>query len=214
MIRSAVSHHLVAPTPGPVSGPIAQQAAKAQLRKPEYHRHDPNVVTRVIDWILDRLSQVGSAAGNPAGAALLFVVVVLLALVIFLLWRAGPLGGPRRAAHREDPLRSARRTDHRALARRYTDDGEWALAVREWLRCAVQTIEDRGVLDPRPGRTGTEVAREAGERLPSARDSLIAATQAFEQIWFGRRPATPQDVEVARLAADSVPASRITVPTR
>jgi hypothetical protein len=73
----------------------------------------------------------------------------------------------------------------------------------------VQTIEDRGVLAPRPGRTGAATAREAGPVLPAAADALRMAVTAFDEVWFGGRAATDADVTVAQTAADAVLAARI-----
>ena len=79
-------------------------------------------------------------------------------------------------------------------------DGRRAEALREWLRAAVQTIEDRGVLPPRPGRTG------AGDR-PRGRVRCCPAAAAdagrrdharFDEVWFGGRPATDADVAPRR----------------
>ena len=71
--------------------------------------------------------------------------------------------------------------------------GQLAPAVREWLRAAVQTIEDRGVLDPRPGRTADELCGEAGLRLPVLAADLRAATATFDEVWYGGRTATADD---------------------
>jgi hypothetical protein len=73
----------------------------------------------------------------------------------------------------------------------------------------VATIEERGVLPPRAGRTGAATAREAGPQLPAAAEQLRAATAAFDEVWFGGRPATDADVADARAAADAVVSARI-----
>ena len=99
--------------------------------------------------------------------------------------------------------------DHRRLAAQLALDGRRAEALREWLRAAVQTIEDRGVLPPRPGRTGATTAREAGPLLPGAAAALAAGTRAFDEVWFGGRAATDADVAAGQQAADAVAAARI-----
>jgi hypothetical protein len=99
--------------------------------------------------------------------------------------------------------------DHRRSARQFAADGRRAEALREWLRAAVQTIEDRGVLPPRPGRTGAAVAREAGPLLPAAAADLAATTTAFDEVWFGGRAATDADVARAEAAADAVLSARV-----
>ena len=200
--------------PGPVSGPDAQHAARELLRRAEYHRDDPSLVDRIGRWLLDRLDPLFS--GSPGGDALLLLLVLIGAVVVFALVRAGP---PRRAARAPsapdaDPLRPLTATDHRRLAASLAAAGRSAEALREWLCAAVQIIEERGVLVARPGRTGATTAREAGPLLPSAAGALLAATTAFDEVWFGDRPATAADAELGRAAADAVQAARSPVGTR
>ena len=203
------------PVPGPISGPDARRAAREELSRNVYHRDGPSLPQRIVNWLLDRLAQLAGHASTPSGVAWLLVIVLIVGLIGLAVWRAGPLrrriGTPPADG---DLLRAGGSVDHRALARQLADSGQFALAVREWLRAAVQTIEDRGVLDPRPGRTGAEVAREAGERLPEAETALRSATTAFEQIWFGRRPATLADVDRAQAAADAVRTARVNETVR
>jgi hypothetical protein len=189
--------------PGPVPGPGAQHAVVEQLRKAEYHRGDKSFVTRAWDWALDRLDALFS--GSAGGNTLLVLLVIVAAVVILAVVRAGL---PRRTARRGDapgdPLAPEPDVDHRRRALAFTSNGQRAEALREWLRAAVSTIEERGVLLPRPGRTGAAVAREAGALLPGAAADLAAATTAFDEVWFGGRPATDADVAAARSAAELV----------
>lgn len=192
----------------PIPGPDAQHAVLEQLRKAEYHRDDPSFLDRIGNWVGDRLDSLFS--GGPGGNALLVLLVVVAAVVIFAVVRAGPITRRvrRRAGAADDPLRPVATTDHRRLALELTADGRRAEALREWLRAAVQTIEERGVLTPRPGRTGAATAREAGPVLPAAADALSTATAAFDEVWFGGREATDDDVAAGRSAADAVLGAR------
>lgn len=188
----------------PVVGPDAEHAAREELRKAEYHRDDPSIFERLWNWFVDRLDALFS--GSPGGNAMLVLLVLLAAVIIFAIVRAGP---PRRVARYGDvidgdPLRPLAAADHRRLAADLTARQQWAEALREWLRATVQTIEDRGVLTPRPGRTGAATAREAGPVLPAAAANLHTATRAFDEVWFGGRAATEADVTAARAAADEV----------
>ena len=58
------------------------------------------------------------------------------------------------------------------------------------MRAIVRELETRGVLDPRPGRTAAEVAREAGGLVPSVAGELRGGARVFDEIWYGGRPAT------------------------
>lgn len=200
----------------PVGGAAARRAAQAELRRAEYHR-SPGILHRVSSWIgrLLRRLESGLSGGSAADHALLLVAVLLLAVAVGFAVRAGV---PRRRAARaqsrveDDPLAVTTASDHRRAAERFTADGLRAQALREWLRAAVATIEERGVLAPRPGRTGKATATEAGPLLPAAADDLSAAMQAFDEVWFGGRQADDADVARARAAADGVQAARIAAP--
>jgi hypothetical protein len=192
----------------PIPGPTAQQAAEQELRKGEYHRDDPGLLERAFSWLGRRLADLVS--GSSGAAALAVAVGLIAAVVIFAAVRAGPLRRMARSEppERDDPLRPLAARDHRRRAAELESAGQLAEALREWLRAAVQTIEDRGVLDPRPGRTGAAVARDAGPHLPEAAGILAAAMQAFDEVWFGGRPATGVDVTAARQAADAAREAR------
>ncbi|MEP7020959.1 MAG: DUF4129 domain-containing protein [Pseudonocardiales bacterium] len=193
----------------PIGADEAQRAAEAELHKAEYHRDDPDLLQRFLNWLVRRFTSLFD--GSVGGSATIVLLVLLLAAVIFAVVRAGP---PRRTPKRaadgdEDPLRPLAARDHRRLAAELAAAGKRAEAMREWLRAAVQTIEDRGVLMPEPGRTGAATARQAGPLLPSAAADLRAATHAFDEVWFGGRGARDDDVAVAQAAADAVLAARI-----
>lgn len=206
-----LSGWLPAAVADPIGGPEAQRAAREELRKLEYHRDDPSLVSRFLDWVSRRLDTLFS--GSAGGSALLVLVVLIAAVVIFAIVRAGP---PRAAARAgrpdDDPLRPLASADHRRLAASLAAQGRHAEALREWLRALVQTIEERGILPATPGRTGAATAREAGPLLPTAADQMGAATRAFDEVWFGGRAATPGDVELARSAAELVTSARVARP--
>jgi hypothetical protein len=192
---------------GPIGGAAARHAAQMELRKAEYHRDDPGIVTRILDWLGERLDSVFS--GTASGSATLLLVLVVAAVIALAVIRAGRPRRLARAHAQADPLAAERSTDHRRLAADLERRGELAGAMREWLRATVQTIEERGVLDPRPGRTGAGVAREAGTAMPSVQDRLDAVVDAFDAVWFGRRAATPAEVAAAREIAEAVRSARI-----
>jgi hypothetical protein len=194
---------------GPVHGAAAQQAAKAELAHREYHRDDPGLTSRILHWIGRRLADLFSGGGG--GHALLIALVAVAALIIVFAIRAGaPIRRARPAVGDDhDPLAAVPARDHRRIAAQLAAEGRRAEALREWLRAAVATIEERGVLPPVPGRTGAATAREAGPLLPAAADELRTATAAFDEVWFGGRPATDDDVAHAQAAADAVQSARL-----
>jgi hypothetical protein len=193
---------------GPVTGPAARHAARVELRHHEYQRDRPSLLSRAISWIGRHLGTV--LTGGSGGGAFVVVVVILLAALVFFAVRSGvPRMRVRAQGGDADPLGPVATRDHRRIAAELTAQGRRPEALREWLRAAVRTIEDRGVLPPLPGRTGAATAREAGPLLPGAADDLVAATTAFDEVWFGGRAATDADVARARAAADGVLNARI-----
>ncbi len=51
-------------------------------------------------------------------------------------------------------------------------------------------LEENGTLDPAPGRTANELARDAAERLPALAAELSRAATAFNDVTYGERPGT------------------------
>lgn len=176
----------------------AREAAKRELSKRMYHENDPSPVQRALnafwDWV-DKLFGAASTA-TPGGAlGLVVIVVAVLAVVAALWWR---LGTPHRtptssAALFDDRPRSA--AEHRAAAEAHAAQGHWTQAVQERMRAIVRSLEERALLDPRPGRTADEAATEAGRTLPAHTDRLRTAARDFDDVTYGGRTATPQTYE-------------------
>ncbi|HEY5201535.1 MAG TPA: DUF4129 domain-containing protein [Acidothermaceae bacterium] len=180
----------------------AQQAARAELAKRAYHRNDPSLVDRGLEWLLKRLQKVLDASTRHApghGLGLFLIIVILAAVVALIVVRVGTL---RRTARVSDqPIFGIGETtaeEHRRAAAKFAADGLWAEAIRERLRAIVRELEQRGVLDPRPGRTAAELSREAGTQLPALADDLRNATSIFDEVWYGGRIATAADEELLR----------------
>ncbi|MFH9133338.1 DUF4129 domain-containing protein [Streptomyces sp. NPDC017524] len=179
----------------PVDAPRlpAREAAESELSKPMYHENDPNFLQRALDQFWDWVSGVfdaaaGAAPGGPAG--LVVLVVLVIGLVAALWWR---LGTPQRSSRSPDALfdndapRSA--AQHRATAEAHATALRWTEAVQERMRAIVRSLEERALLDPRPGRTADEAAAEAGSALPEHRARLRAAARAFDDVTYGGRTA-------------------------
>jgi hypothetical protein len=78
------------------------------------------------------------------------------------------------------------------------------------MRAVVRALEERTLLDPRPGRTADEAAAEAGRALPGHAAALAAAAIAFDAIAYGDAPA---DQAAYRLLDDLDRALERTRPT-
>ncbi|MDT9700581.1 DUF4129 domain-containing protein [Streptomyces sp. P17] len=171
----------------------AQEAARRELSKRMYHENDPGLFQRALDafwsWVDDLFSSASSVTpGGPLG--LVVVILAVLAVLGALWWR---LGTPRReptssAALFDDRPRSA--AEHRAAAEAHAAQGHWNQAVQERMRAIVRSLEERALLDARPGRTADEAAAEAGRPLPAHTDRLRTAARDFDDVTYGGRAAT------------------------
>ncbi|MFD0511810.1 DUF4129 domain-containing protein [Streptomyces aureus] len=176
----------------------AREAARRELSEPAYHQDDTSLLQRGLnrfwEW-LDKLFSAASGATPGGGFGLLVIVLAVVALAVALWWR---LGTPRRSAHStaalfEDRPRTA--AEHRAAAEAHAAQGHWTQAVQERMRAIVRSLEERALLDPRPGRTADEAASEAGRTLPAHTDRLRTAARDFDDVTYGGRTATPQTYE-------------------
>ncbi|MFD8211056.1 DUF4129 domain-containing protein [Streptomyces sp. NPDC059695] len=171
----------------------AREAAERELSDPRYHQNDPNLLQRGLDRFWEWLDGLfGAASGaTPGGVVGLVVIVVVAAALIGALWWR--LGTPHRAPGSAgdslfaDGPRTAR--DHRTAAARHASAGRWNAAVQERMRAVVRSLEERTLLDPRPGRTADEAAAEAGRSLPSHADDLRLAARTFDDVTYGGRTA-------------------------
>ncbi|MFP3992047.1 DUF4129 domain-containing protein [Streptomyces sp. E11-3] len=174
----------------------AREAAEDELSKPMYHENDPSLLQRALDrfweWVGDLFNT--AAGATPGGGLGVFVIVLLVVLLLAALWWR--LGTPRRApstsssALFDDRPRSA--AEHRAAAEAHAAAHHWSHAVQERMRAVVSSLEERALLDPRPGRTADEAAAEAGLTLPAHADRLRSAAREFDGVTYGGRSADEQ----------------------
>ncbi|MEU0833444.1 DUF4129 domain-containing protein [Streptomyces sp. NPDC005969] len=168
----------------------AREAARHELSKPMYHENDPNLLQRGLDrlwgWLGDLFSAASNTApGGPLGLIVLLLIVIALAAALW--WR---LGTPQHTTRPTDALfgdspRSA--AEHRTAAEAHAAARRWDEAVQERMRAIVRSLEERALLDPRPGRTADEAATEAGHSLPAHALPLRAAAREFDAIMYGGR---------------------------
>ncbi|MGW8062952.1 DUF4129 domain-containing protein [Streptomyces ziwulingensis] len=173
----------------------AREAARRELSKRMYHEDDPSWFQRALnafwDWINELFSRASTA--TPGGTlGLVVIVAAVLAVLGALWWRLGtPRRGPTSTpALFDDRPRSA--ADHRATAEAHAAQGHWNQAVQERMRAVVRALEERALLDLRPGRTADEAATEAGRSLPAHGGRLRAAARDFDDVTYGGRPGTEQ----------------------
>lgn len=199
----------------PVGRDEARQAAERELSKGIYSEDEPGPVERalqeVLEWLDELLSR--AAGATPGGAlGLLSLLLIVVGLAVLVAWQTGPV---RRGARGSAPVveLSGRldAAEHRRRADAFAAEGRFAEAVRERMRAIVRELETRGVLEPRPGRTADEVAREAGGAVPTVAPDLRTAASVFDEIWYGGRPASAQADAVLRQADQRVQRAHLVV---
>ncbi|WP_030418516.1 DUF4129 domain-containing protein [Streptomyces sp. NRRL F-5065] len=173
----------------------AREAARRELAKRMYHENEPSWAQRALtafwEW-LDGLFTAASGATPGGTVGLVVVIVAVLVVLGALWWRLGtPRGRPVSASALFDERpRSA--ADHRSAAEAHAAQGHWSQAVQERMRALVRALEERALLDVRPGRTADEAATEAGRALPGHGDRLRAAARDFDDVTYGGRPGSEE----------------------
>jgi hypothetical protein len=170
----------------------AHQAAQRELDKPIYPKR--SLTQRLDEWIhelLFRLIEKGSEV--PGGW---FTVGVLLTLLIVAIVIAVRVARRTMRTHHGGDYQlfdtgQLSADQHRAAAERFAADGNWVAAIRHRLRAVARALEETEILDPGPGRTANELARDAGARVPHLASELSQAATAFNDVTYGQRPGTP-----------------------
>ena len=175
----------------------ARRRAQEELSKPEYLEASPGLVERAIAWTLERITALlrasDGALGGGASTAGLALVLLVIAVVLVVRRRTGRLA---RGLPTEETLflgRARTAAEHREAADAHASAGRWDEAVRERLRAVVRAMEERGLLDARPGRTALEAAADGGEVLPGCAEALRGGAELFDAIWYGGRRAGAAD---------------------
>jgi hypothetical protein len=184
---------------GPVTRDGARDEARRELSRSIYHEHQPGWFTRLVEWINRKIGDLfdwlspdpHKGVGGFTGLGVLAGVIVLVVLAVVLRLWLGPVRRTARAARAELDLSSPRsaaelRAEAEELARR----GAFAEAVRSRLRAAVRSLEEKTVLDPRPGRTAGELVEEVDRIAGGPTPALAEAVTVFSEIWYGGRAAT------------------------
>lgn len=160
-----------------------------------YARARPGLLERAWAWAGDRLDDLSLPPGPGSGWGLALLLLSFALVGGVTVWKVGP---GRRSARTTAPqdvfaATTASAREHRVAADAHAAQGHWALAVRERFRALVRALEERTVLDERPGRTADEAAAEAARALPDQAGELTWAARLFDEVVYGGRPATAGD---------------------
>ncbi|MDF2848747.1 MAG: hypothetical protein K0R97_2729 [Oerskovia sp.] len=193
----------------------ARQWLKEELLDPVYV-DQPSLLSRFVDWLTGLFTDVRVLDVNPVVASLVIVGLVLVVAVIAYVV-TGPVRLSRKARSSvtvfDDDERSAK--ELRAAADAASSAGDWPTAVVERYRAVVRSLEERVILDPRPGRTAHEAADDAALRLPALADRLTAGARLFDDVRYGKvsvGPAADQalrELDAATLATTPTPPAHL-----
>jgi len=169
----------------------AHEAAQHELGKPIYPK--ASLTERLMDWINELLYRLVDASSSmPGGWLTISVLAILLVTAIVVAVRIARRTmrtnrGSEYALFGGHELSAA---EHRATAEQYAAEGNWSAAIRHRLGAVARQLEESAVLDPVPGRTASELARDAGRAIPNLATELSRAAEAFNDVTYGERPGT------------------------
>jgi len=190
----------------------AQEWAEAELAKAIYN-NEPTLLERLLDW-LGSLWRELMSWNQSVGPVVLPLVV--LAVVLLIVGAGILIGGPvrRRRLRRQGAsavvLDGDERTakELRAAAEAAAGAGDFSLAVLERFRAIVRSLDERVVLEDRPGRTAHEAATEAGHGLPDCAADLLTVAQTFDAVCYGDLRAERGDYDRVVAVDEQVAAAR------
>lgn len=207
-----------APWQGVPVEPDAEEArrwAEDELSRSVYDQ-EPTLLERVWQWFVDLLDSI-FATDIPAPPNLVPVIVVLgaAALLAVVIYLAGPLRSRRRAGQAshavfDDP--HATSTDLTEAADAAAARGDWSLAVLMRFRAIIRSLDERAIVEDRPGITAHEASTAAAAALPGCAAGLHWAGRLFDDVRYGDvRPGRDEDAQLRELAGQ-VERSRVAAP--
>jgi Domain of unknown function (DUF4129) len=167
----------------------AHDAAQRELSKPIYPK--ASLSQQFSDWIdelIYRLALKGSSLPGGWFTIAVLLTIVAVAVVVAIQIARRTMRTNRSADYRLFGAAELSAAEHRATAERYAADGDWAVAIRHRLRAIARQLEESGVLNPVPGRTANELARDAGQLLPDLASELRSAAASFNDVTYGELP--------------------------
>lgn len=182
----------------------ARRWAEDELSRSVYDQ-EPTLLERAWQWFVDLLDSI-FATDIPAPPNLVPVIVVLgaAALLAVVIYLAGPLRSRRRAGQAshavfDDP--HATSTDLTEAADAAAARGDWSLAVLMRFRAIIRSLDERAIVEDRPGITAHEASTAAAAALPGCAAGLHWAGRLFDDVRYGDvRPGRDEDAQLRELA--------------
>lgn len=176
----------------------AQRWAEEELARSVYHEN--NLFTTIGTWILDVLSRLFSGAlgsSNPLVAVILLLLVVVAAVLTIVfaerVRRVRNVTAERTSHELFDDSRSA--SELRDGARAALARGDLAAAFLDSYRAIIRSLDERVLIDDRPGLTAQEAAHLATVPFPDHGPTWQWASGLFDAVCYGRRVPGRADVE-------------------
>jgi hypothetical protein len=169
----------------------AHEAAQRELAKPIYPK--ASLTDRFSEWLDDLLYRIVQAGSSlPGGWFTVSILLIALAVAIVVAVRIArrTMRTNRGGDHALFDSQELSARQHRATAEQYAAVGNWTAAIRHRLRAIARQLEEDGLLNPVPGRTATELAKDAGAMVPDLAGELLQAAIAFNDVTYGERPGT------------------------
>jgi hypothetical protein len=189
----------------------AREWLTSELQRPEYAERE-SLLSRLIGWVLDWLNGIDWPDTSMSGSQLGLAIAVIVLVVLLIAWLvAGPVRlGRNRTGSAEvldtDDVRTA--AQMRAAADAAAAAQDWRTAAVERFRAVVRSLEERVVIEPRPGRTAQEAAADAGVRVPAQAAGLRSGADLFDGVEYGDRVATAADDADLRALDAEIAAAR------
>ncbi|OMC46839.1 DUF4129 domain-containing protein [Mycobacterium sp. IS-1264] len=169
----------------------AHLAAQTELGKPIYAK--ASATQQFVEWLNEQIYRLlQKTASIPGGWFTTMVLLILLGIAVVVGIRIARRTMRTRRGGDHQLFEAAQLTaaQHRATAESYAAEGNWTAAIRHRLRAVARQLEETGILNPAPGRTANELARDAGAALPHLAGELSEAATAFNDVTYGERPGT------------------------
>lgn len=169
----------------------AHEAAAHELAKPIYPK--ASWTERLSEWLdelIYRIVMKGSSVPGGWFTISVLIIILVIAIVVAVRIARRTMRTNRGGEHALFGSQELRAAQHRATAEQYAANGDWAAAIRHRLRAVARQLEEDGVLNPVPGRTATELAKDAGAAVPDLSNELLQAATTFNDVTYGERPGT------------------------
>lgn len=178
-------------TPVDIDSDTAHEIAQNELGKPIYPK--ASLMERLEGWLEDlfyRIMVEGSSV--PGGWFTITVLLILVAVAAVVAARVAmrTMRTDRNASPALFGVTEMSAAQYRVAAEQAAALGDWSLATRHRLRAVARHLEETAVLHPVPGRTATELARDAGDAIPRLAGEFRRAADAFNDVTYGEQRGT------------------------